>query len=438
MLKGAVALASLVFYAANLAAQKPHVLMISLDGMKPEYVTHAKEHNLKLPVLERFLTDGTYAEGVVGVIPTVTYPSHSTMITGVWPAEHGIYSNLVFDPLVEHPGEWYWYFRELKVQTLYQAAAQDGLTTAAVSWPVTVGAPINYLIAEYAQSEKTGVHAGEVVNPFDIKDRIGVTLPANATDDVKKTAWSVGIINTYTPNFMLVHLAMLDHQEHEHSPFSPEANEAVEKLDQEVGQIIDAELKQDPKAKVVIVSDHGFVRVDHDVLVNVLLARAGLITLRSKDTSPVESWEAQAWISGGTAAIMLHNPSDEAVKAKVKQLLDTIAADPQYGINEILTHDQLIKRGGYPDAAFLIDFKLGWSAAAGFSGDAVKDAPSTGTHGYLPDHPELRSAFMVMGDGVAKGRDLGVIDMRQIAPSVASMLGVKLPAAKLHAVHYKP
>jgi predicted AlkP superfamily pyrophosphatase or phosphodiesterase len=282
------------------------------------------------------------------------------------------------------------------------------------------------------------VHAGEVVNPFDIKDRIGVTLPANATDDVKKTAWSVGIINTYTPNFMLVHLAMLDHQEHEHSPFSPEANEAVEKLDQEVGQIIDAELKQDPKAKVVIVSDHGFVRVDHDVLVNVLLARAGLITLRSKDTSPVESWEAQAWISGGTAAIMLHNPSDEAVKAKVKQLLDTIAADPQYGINEILTHDQLIKRGGYPDAAFLIDFKLGWSAAAGFSGDAVKDAPSTGTHGYLPDHPELRSAFMVMGDGVAKGRDLGVIDMRQIAPSVASMLGVKLPAAKLHAVHYKP
>ena len=65
MLKGAIALASLVFCAANLAAQKPHVLMISLDGMKPEYVTHAKEHNLKLPVLERFLTDGTYAGGVV-------------------------------------------------------------------------------------------------------------------------------------------------------------------------------------------------------------------------------------------------------------------------------------------------------------------------------------------------------------------------------------
>jgi predicted AlkP superfamily pyrophosphatase or phosphodiesterase len=442
MRKGAVALASLLLYTVNLFAQKPHVLMISLDGMKPEYVTRAKEHDLKLPVLERFLADGTYAEGVVGVIPTVTYPSHSTMVTGVWPAEHGIYSNLVFDPLGEHPGEWYWYFRELKVQTLYQAAAQAGLTTAAVSWPVTVGAPINYLIAEFAQSEKTAVPAGELVKPVDLKDKIGVTVPANATDDEKKTAWSVGIIKTYKPNFMLVHLAMLDHQEHLHSPFSKEADEAVTKLDQEVGQIMDAELKQDPKAKVVVVSDHGFVRVDHNVLVNVLFAKAGLIKLRagelSKGASPVQSWDAQAWESGGTAAIMLRDPSNEALRAKVKQLLDTIAGDPQYGVNEVLTHDQLIKRGGYPEAAFLIDFKPGWSAAPGFRGDAVKDAPSTGTHGYLPDHPELRSTFMAMGDGVAKGRNLGVIDMRQIAPSVASMLGVKLPAAKLQPAHYKP
>ena len=416
--------------------------MISLDGMKPEYVTRAREHDLKLPVLERFLADGTYAEGVVGVIPTVTYPSHSTMVTGVWPAEHGIYSNTVFDPLGEHPGERYWYFRELKAQTLYQAAAQAGLTTAAVSWPVTVGAPIDYLIAEFAQSEKTAVPAGELVKPVDLKEKIGVSLPANATEDEKKTAWSVGIINTYRPNFVLVHLAMLDHQEHEHSPFSREADEAVEKLDQEVGQIMEAELKQDPKAKIVIVSDHGFVRVDHHVLVNVFLAKAGLIALRSGElpagVSPVQSWDAQAWISGGTAAIMLRDPSDQAVRAKVKQLLDTLAADPRYGIHQILTHDQLVQRGGYPNAAFLIDFQPGWSAAPGFRGDAAEDAPSTGTHGYLPDHPELRSTFMVMGFGVAKKRDLGVIDMRQIAPSVASMLGVQLPAAKLPPVHYEP
>lgn len=440
MPKHLLAIAALLSSTA-LLAQKPHVVMISLDGMKPEYVTHAKEHNLSLPVLERFLTEGTYAEGVVGVVPTVTYPSHSTMVTGVWPAQHGIYSNLTFDPLGQHPGQWYWYFRELKAKTLYQAAHEAGLTTAAVSWPVTVGAPIDYLIAEYAQSEKTDVPAGELVKPVDLKEKIGANTPANASDDEKKTAWSIGIINTYNPNFILIHLAMLDHQEHEHSPFSAQADEAIQTLDRQVGQIMDAELKKNPDAKIVIVSDHGFVRVDRRVLVNNLLAQAGFITLRAGDvpkrTSSVESWQAAAWISGGTAAIMLHDPSDDALRNKLKAFLDKIAADPQYGIDRVLTHDEIAPRGGYPGAAFLIDFKPGWEASSGWKGNAVKEAPATGTHGYLPDHPELRSSFMVLGAGVAKGRDLGVIDMRQIAPSVAKMLQVQLSEAKLKPVSYE-
>ena len=442
MYKGIAAAAALLFCTTALLAQKPHVVMISLDGMKPEYVTHAREHQLHLPVLERFLTEGTYAQGVVGVIPTVTYPSHTTMITGLWPAQHGIVSNTTFDPLEQHPGEWYWYFRYLKAPTLYQVARQAGLTTAAVSWPVTVDAPIDYLIAEFPQSEKTDVPQGQLVKPVNLKDTIGVTLPANATQDERKTAWSIGIINTFNPNYMLVHLAALDHAEHEHSPFSEQANEAVQQLDRQVGQIMDAELKKNADAKIVIVSDHGFVRVDHHVLLNNLLAKAGLMKLRQgtvlKGTSPIESWQASAWNSGGTAAIMLHHPADAAAKAKVKTLLDSLAADPQYGINKVLTHEEVVKRGGYPDCAFLVDFKPGWAAANGVHGAAIQDAPSTGTHGYLPDRPELRSALMMQGAGVAKARDLGVIDMRQIAPTVAEMLGVSLPRAKMKPVHYQP
>lgn len=416
-------------------AQKPHVLMISIDGMKPEYVTHAEEHNLKIPVLRKFLTQGAYAEGVVGVIPTVTYPSHTTMVTGVWPAEHGILANTTFDPLVEHKGEWYWYFRELKAQTLYQAADQAGLTTGAVGWPVTVGAPIDYLIAEFTQSEQFKAPPGQELHPIDIKETIGTNFPDATDGDVKKTGWSVGIINTFNPNFMLVHLTNLDHQEHGHSPFSPEADSALEAIDKQVGELIDAELAKNPGARIVIVSDHGFVRVDHHVLLNVLLAKAGLIKLRpAKDVkpgvSPVESWEAQAWESGGSAAIMVHDPSNAEVMNRVKALLAQISADPVYGIDRVIGHDQIVSHGGNPEAAFLVDFKPGWSAAGAYRGASIKDAPGTGTHGYLPDHPELRSTFMVMGTGVAHGKDLGVIDMRQIAPTVAKMLGVTLPAAK--------
>src|ERR1700733_6995922 len=74
--------------AATLHA-KP-VLMISIDGLKPEYVTHASDHGLQIPILRRFLTEGSYADGVVPVLPSVTYPDHSTLVTGVWPEEHGV------------------------------------------------------------------------------------------------------------------------------------------------------------------------------------------------------------------------------------------------------------------------------------------------------------------------------------------------------------
>lgn len=442
VLQYAGVLATALFSACGLYAQKPHVLMISLDGMKPEYVTHAEEHNLKLPVLRRFLTDGTYAEGVMGVIPTVTYPSHTTMVTGVWPAEHGIYANTVFDPLQQHPGEWFWYFREIKAPTLYEAADKAGLTTAAVGWPVTVGAPIDYLIAEYSQSEKTAVPAGDLVRPEGLKKSIHVNVSDNASGDEKTTQWSIGIINTYNPNFALIHLSMLDHQEHEHGPFSTEADKAVEEFDKQVGELIDAELKKNPNAKIVVVSDHGFVRVDHKIALNLIFAKAGLLKLRpgkvNDGTSQVESWDAQVWESGGSAAVMLRDRTDKVVFAKVQHLLAQIASNPEYGVNKVIGHDEILKHGGNPDADFLIDFKPGWASSGSLRGEIVKDTPATGTHGYLPDHPELRSTFMIMGNGVSRGRDLGVIDMRQIAPAVASMLGISFSASHLPVVNYVP
>lgn len=434
--------AVLLLSAWSIRGQGPHVLMISIDGMKPEYVTQAREHHLKLPVLEEFLTGGTYADGVTGVIPTVTYPSHTTMATGVPPAEQGIYANTLFDPLGQHSGEWYWYFRELKAETIYQAADKAGLTTAAVGWPVTVGAPIDYLIAEFGRSEKTGATQGGVVEPANLKSTIGVTLPPRTSGDEKKTLWTIGIIDTHNPNLVLCHLTSLDHQEHEHAPFSPEADAAIETIDGQVGRLIDAELKKNPDAKIVIVSDHGFVRVDHKVALNVLFERAGLLRVRpdaaDDGTLPVISWDAEAWESGGTAAVMIRDRNDPHVLEKVKRVLAEIASDPQLGVDRVVAGDEIARHGGNPETAFVIDFKPGWAASKSWRGPVVKSSPSTGAHGYLPDHPELRSALMMRGSGVAKGRDLGVVDMLQIAPTVAQMLAIPLPAAKLQPVSYAP
>lgn len=431
----ALALCITLLATLTAAAQKPAPLVIiSLDGMRPDYITHADEHGIKAPTLRSFLTEGTYAEGVIGVIPTITYASHTTIITGVWPNEHGIYTNVTFDPLRQHPNQWYFYSNAIKVETLYQAADKAGLKTGAVAWPVSIGAPIDYNIAEFAQSEQTDNPNGSPYNPPDILAQLGIEKIPGEDADVRRTRQAVGIITKFKPTLMLIHLVNLDHDEHSHGPFSPQANATLETLDSQVAQIIRAALAVDPATRIAIVSDHGFVSVEHHVNLNALFAQEGLIqTGAAKPPSKaltVTSWTAQAWPSGGVAAIVLRDPNDKATLAKVKALLDKARANPEYGIATVLDAEGLHKRGGFATASFLVDFKDGYAIGNKLAGPIVEDASGTGTHGYLPSHPDLQSTFMIKGKGIAAARDLHVIDMRQLAPTFANLLHVTLPAAK--------
>jgi predicted AlkP superfamily pyrophosphatase or phosphodiesterase len=140
----------LLVIAGRERAHAAPVLMISVDGLKPEYVLDADAHGLKIPFLRSLLRDGAYARGVTGVWPTVTYPSHTTLLTGVAPAEHGIYNNLEFDPKNTFANAWYWYGQRIRAPTLWQAAHEAGLSTASIGWPVSVGATaVDFLIPEY-------------------------------------------------------------------------------------------------------------------------------------------------------------------------------------------------------------------------------------------------------------------------------------------------
>src|SRR5580700_10599221 len=146
---GVFELAAIFFFLTSGLAQEqppPLLVMISVDGMRPDYITEADAHGAKVPNLRRFLREGAYAEGVQGVVPTVTYPSHTTLMTGVWPAKHGIYANTTFDPLQLNYQGWYWYAEDIRVPTLWSAATQAGWTTASLQWPVTVGAKITWNI----------------------------------------------------------------------------------------------------------------------------------------------------------------------------------------------------------------------------------------------------------------------------------------------------
>jgi predicted AlkP superfamily pyrophosphatase or phosphodiesterase len=423
--------------AVALAQAKPHVLVISIDGMRPDYVTHADEHHLKIPTLRRFMAEGTYADGVQGVYPTVTYPSHTTIITGAWPAQHGIFANTKFEPAKAARDEWYVNFSEIKVETLWQAAKQTGLTTASISWPVTVGSPwIDYNIAEYAQSEDIGdKETKNSDTPPGLMNEMTAAVPAGADEDERKTIWAIGVIQKYKPNFMTVHVGITDHEQHAHGPFSSEADAAVEAEDGRVARLMAAELANDPNATIIVTSDHGFVSTNMSVNIPALLVQNGLIKLENptaKSSHPaITSWDANVWETGGSCAIILRDPNDKALYDKVLAVLTKAQADPTLGIKRIVQHDDIVKHGGNPGASFMIDFKPGFKTGRKFTGNILVPSPDTGTHGNLPDgEPQVRSSFFAIGKLIAHGKDLGVIDQRQLAPTIAKLLGVSLPEAK--------
>jgi predicted AlkP superfamily pyrophosphatase or phosphodiesterase len=443
------ALLVLLISAPLLAQSTQPVLIISIDGMRPDYVTQATEHGLRLPNLRRILVEGAHAEGVQGVFPTVTYPSHTTLVTGVWPAQHGVLNNQRFDPERRLHDAWFWYNPQIKVATLWSAAHTHALSTASVGWPVTVGAScIDYLIPEYWRGPSAGdpsnpddsMMINAVSRPDDELNRIAVRtttsyMHGNDTSvggDEIKTVYSLDILKQHRPYLMTIHLSSLDEEEHLHGPFSPEADKDLEALDGMIGRLRDQELANYPNAMVVIASDHGFANIDHATNLFVPFIQAGLLnaSLSASGAIQVKSWKAEPWVAGGMAAIMLHDSTDAATLEQVRALLQKLASDPANGIAAVLDRDRMSTLGGFPDAAFVVTLKPGYVTGLAISGPMVTATTQRGTHGYDPvTTPEMRSSFFIAGAGVKSGKDLGIIDMRQIAPTLASVLGVKLPDA---------
>jgi predicted AlkP superfamily pyrophosphatase or phosphodiesterase len=437
-----------VFAASTTWAAAP-VLMISIDGLKPEYVTHADEHGLRIPTLRRFMTEGVYADGVVGVVPTVTYPSHTTLITGVWPAEHGLFNNQVFDPEKKFAGAWYWYAESIKVATLWDVAHQAGIGTASVSWPVSVNAAsVDTLIPEYWRATNVGGSTNlqdrylmnAISRPVgfidEMEQRLGPYMSGNNTTvengDEVRTRYSLEILEHRKPGFMTIHLSAMDDSEHEHGAFSAEAAKTLEAVDGMVARLMAAALKNDPTTKIVIVSDHGFLNITHAVNLGIPFQQAGLMDATA-------AWKVSFWSSGGMMAVILKDKTDAATREQVKGILDKLAADQANGIDQILDEKQIAEHGGFPNASFLVVMKPGYVAGPATTGPMVVEQTVVhGTHGFWPLMPEMHASFFAMGQGLAKGRDLGLIDMRQIAPTVAGIMGVTLPAAKQPRLHIEP
>jgi predicted AlkP superfamily pyrophosphatase or phosphodiesterase len=414
----------------------PLLVVISVDGLRPDYITAADAHGAKVPHLRKFLHDGTYAQGVTGVIPTVTYPSHTTLVTGVWPAKHGILANQTFDPLQKNHEGWYWYAEDIRVPTLWDAAAAAGRTTASIQWPVTVGAKINWNIPELwrAGTAEDAKLLRVVSTPgllAEAKAAIGEYrggIDATPESDEVRGKYAVWILENKHPGLLTLHLIALDHIEHDAQPFSAKAMAVLERLDAVIGKVWDAAERVAPgRAFVAVVSDHGFVDYGQQLNLFPAFEKAKLFSL--DDKGKISEWRAMPWETGGSAAIVLKDPKNALTLATVRTLLTKLSADPANGIDRVLEGEELHRKGGYPNASFFVGLKPGWHTGTSLTGPVLSSVKAGGTHGELPDLPELRAAFFLVGPGVPAGKNLGLMDMRDVAPTLAKAAGLSLPTA---------
>lgn len=405
-----------------------HVVVISIDGLVPEYYLEPARLGLKLPNIVKMKLGGAYAQGVEGIFPSVTYPAHTSMITGVRPAVHGIIQNRIFEaPTDTQTREWYWFAEALKTETLWSMAKKAGLVTANVGWPVTVRADIDYNVPEISDRPGTprGTRTAEFSTPGLLAKALADGGGTDNSTDGRRAVFSEYIIKTYKPNLMLIHFIELDGAHHKDGPRTPPAITIAERLDGYVGRVIEATRKAGifDRTTFFLVSDHGFAEVTRKFEPNVVLVKEKLITLGS-DGKPTD-WKAAAWPAGGSCAIVLRDPNDKETAAKVTAIFNRIAAS-KGPINRVLNQTDLKRMEAVPTAYLMLDAAPGISFDGELTGPEIHEAKDyRGTHGQLPSRADMRSSLIVYGAGARVGAKMALAQMIDIGPSAAAVLGLR-------------
>lgn len=411
-------------------APGPHALVISIDGMASAYYMDPPP-GLAIPNIRRLMARGSYAEAVTGVYPTLTYPSHTTLVTGRLPAAHGIFTNLSSREAGKNPNDWFWFARAIRVPTLWDEARSHHLTTASVAWPVTVGAPIDWDVPEIWNPAKEAapdpLYVARFMKPLvTLEVALALGVPKRGgEDDANRTRIAADFLIRHHPSLTLLHLESLDAAQHYRGPRSAPAVAALDRDDAHIGELL-AALRQagmEDSTNVFVLSDHGFLRVDRIMRPDLLLAGAGLLTL-----------DARGRVSGGRIAtvvnegsLFLYWPPGEDLTATVEAALKPLG--DQGLIAAELDRTALGRLGADPSAQLAFEAADGVKFVAGGDGAAVQTlSQPSGDHGYLPTRPGLQSSFIACGPGIRAGVDLHSVAITAIAPTLLEALGVDDPA----------
>jgi predicted AlkP superfamily pyrophosphatase or phosphodiesterase len=417
----------------------PPVVLISVDGLGASLLA---DPTLDLPAMRSLIGRGGLAAGLRPVFPSVTWPCHSTLITGVPPTRHGVVGNHVLDrasgEIVSHYGDRT--DRPLQVETLCHRAVAAGLTAAAVCWPKTRGMTcLADNIPEFYEQELFERHASPELwaelaaagLPIHRYGEWSRQHPLGPLQDWLSAAAASHLVSRRPPDLLLVHFLLVDSFQHDFGVNSPEARWALQYVDGLVGRLL-ASLEEAGRLEstvVAVLGDHGFVPVDRMALPNASLAADGLLRLDRR--GGIAGHEVRTVGNGGAAHVYVtRGPSHGLL---VERMRERLAALP--GVEAVFGAKEYAALG-LPDPAedgtqgdLMLTASEGWHF-----GDHGAEELATGpvyraTHGHLPDDPRLLAGFVAAGPGVAEGARIGPLDALDVAPTLAALLGVTLPQA---------
>jgi len=415
------------------AQHGPIVVLVTIDGFPARAL---KDPRLPMPTLRTLIANGAHADAMIPINPTVTWPNHTTLITGVSAAVHHVMANGEIEfpnagggPVVK---PWVPKGELVHARTLYDALAEKGMTTGQVDWVAIYGAKnVRWQFGEKPDVDSSIVHdlIAKGVITQDQVEHFGNSSPA--WHDEIWTDAAIDILTHHTPNLLLFHLLQTDTLQHEYGALSPAAYAAFAYADTCLSRLIESARAAGLLDRItfIIASDHGFGNVKHAIRPNVVLAQRGVLTKQNGQ------YEGGAWFlaEGGEASLYIR---DASVRAKlVPELKAYFSSMP--GVEGAFTNSEASALGlpalGTTSQApdLYLTAAQGYAFWAGEDGPLTQDVyPVAGSHGYSNTDPDMQALFVASGAHIRAGVDVGTIPNLRVAPTIARLLGVSLPAAK--------
>jgi ectonucleotide pyrophosphatase/phosphodiesterase family member 5 len=373
-----------VSLAGCLQKSDPYVLLVSFDGFRWDY----PDRNIT-PNLSKFISEGVRAETLRPSFPTKTFPNHYSIVTGLYPENHGIIMNRFRDP---ETGDIYtmsdtaslrdpkWY----KGEPVWSTLKRQGIRTASFFWP-----------------------GSEVHDPNKRPDYFKIyqhNLPYGDRID--------GIINWLSlplkerPRFITLYFHETDSRGHESGPESPETNAGIALLDSLFGVMLN-KIEQLPIAdqvNIIIVSDHGMTEVSQDKVININELLPGI---------DIESW--------GSGPLMMLNPHDN------QQIYDNLKQKEQnfkiYKKADVPARLHFSQHPAIWPLVLIAD--PGYSLTTDWGYKRIMRNPNSGNHGYDNELQDMQGIFIAGGPAFKKGLKIKKIDNVDIYPLICKIFNVK-------------